>query len=439
MTPRHFLVAVALSFVAFAGLVLPVRAQDAAVPEVANARKSFVGRITADAVNVRSGPGDNYYATLKLDKGAEITVVGIKFDWLKIIPPEGSFSYVAKAFVEKSGNIGTVAREDVNVRTGSTLNQMKISLQMKLDKGQQVQIVDEKDEYYVIKPPSGAYVYVNKQFVEPVRPVNTQIADATPTAPKRIETPVAAPQQPVDSTPPTQDSALRTQDSALPPDQLAAADQPAATQPSAGGFEQLEAEFADASSKPIEQQPIKDLLARYNKFVAETALPESLKRVADIRIRTLTARNDVQEQFVAVQKMQEESKQRQTALKVEQEELKQQIEKNDVKMYAAVGTLRTSNFQSGPTTIYRLTDPATTRTVVYLRIADATKYAALIGEFVAVKGEITTESGLNLKVITPSEDAVKVAPDQVFKTIAAQIVPPSILPQAAQQASTGRD
>src|SRR5437870_10093343 len=69
-------------------------ADEAAAPAVDNSKVSFAGVVNSNAVYVRSGPGENYYATLKLEKGAQVTVVGLKFDWLKIVPPDGSFSYV---------------------------------------------------------------------------------------------------------------------------------------------------------------------------------------------------------------------------------------------------------------------------------------------------------------------------------------------------------
>src|SRR5207248_3438513 len=129
--------------------------------------------INSNAVYVRSGPGDNYYPTMKLDKGVAVTVVGIKFDWLKVSPPEGSFSYVAKAYVEKrgDGSVGRVTKPDLNVRAGSDLNAMKTTVQSKLDAGQDVQIVGEQDEYFKVKPPEGAFLYVSKQFVDPVKPL----------------------------------------------------------------------------------------------------------------------------------------------------------------------------------------------------------------------------------------------------------------------------
>src|SRR5205085_99165 len=192
-------------------------------------------------------------------------------------------------------------------------------------------------------------------------------------------------------------------------------------------FDKIEIEFADASKKTIEQQPIDDLLGRYQKLIASPQLPESMRRIGEFRVAALKARAEAKDQFVAVQKMQAESAKKQQALKAEQDELQQQIKKNEVKMYAAVGTLRTSSLQNGPQALYRLTDPQTGRTVVYIRTADQ-KYAALLNQFIGVKGDIATETSLSMKVVSPT-DAEAVDPANVFKSVAAQVVPPSLLPQ----------
>ena len=105
-----------------------------------------------------------------------------------------------------------------------------------------------------------------------------------------------------------------------------------------------------------------------------------------------------------------------------------------MKIYTAVGTLRTSSLQQGGQIMYRLTDPATGRTVCYLR-SDDPKYGQLLGQFIGVTGQIANEPGLNLKVITATEFA-KADPNELYRGIAAQIVPPSLLPNAAQIANT---
>jgi hypothetical protein len=80
--------------------------------------------------------------------------------------------------------------------------------------------------------------------------------------------------------------------------------------------------------------------------------------------------------------------------------------------------------------LYRLTDPANGRTIVYLRSADA-EYAKNIGQFVGVKGDVVTDSQLSLKVITPTATE-KVDQNLVHTKVTAQIVPPSLIPQQTQ-------
>src|SRR5437762_14383948 len=112
MTPLRFLAltVVSCSLLTFAACGL-ARADDPAtpVPEIDNSRFQFEGRVNGSAVYIRSAPSENDYPTMKLEQGQTVTVVGLKFDWLKIVPPEGSFCYVAKAYVEKRGD-GSIGR-----------------------------------------------------------------------------------------------------------------------------------------------------------------------------------------------------------------------------------------------------------------------------------------------------------------------------------------
>src|SRR5688572_1466630 len=194
-------------------------AQDEQVPVTAeNSKQSAAGVINGNAVYVHSGAGQNYYAVTKLDKGAKVTVVGIKFDWLKILPPEGTFSYVAKAFVERvgDGTVGRVTRPELNVRAGSTLNDMKAIVQTKLDQGAEVQIIGEKDEYFMIKPPAGSYCYVNKQYVDYSK--EEPVLVAKPVEPtKQAEAPTASNEQPQQTETPTQSVAPETFSTNNPP------------------------------------------------------------------------------------------------------------------------------------------------------------------------------------------------------------------------------
>src|ERR1019366_6740053 len=346
-----------------------VRGEDP-VPQVDNSKVSVVGIVNSNEVYVRSGPGENYYATIKLDKGAKVMVVGLKYNWLKIIPPDGSFSYVAKAFVEKrgDGSTGQVTKPDLNVRAGSDLVAIKTVVQTKLDENEDVTILGEQDEYFKIKPPEGAYLYVNKQFVDQAKdvPVIASAPGAEPIASSPVQPIVSAtPDAAAATTQPSVAAAPTTQSTG---DEAAARPAPA-TQPAVPlaqtEFDALETAFLDATNLPLEKQPLDALMTGYDKLTKGGELPVSMQRIAEMRLVTLKLRADARQQYAEAQKMQEEARARQTALKAEQGELTQRVKDTEVTMYTALGTLRTSSLQQTGGTLYRLTDPTSGRTLVY--------------------------------------------------------------------------
>ena len=471
MATRRFPLFAAFAFATLVAVPSGLRAQDATdaptpAPEVPNAPYNFVGEIQGTGVYVRSGPSDSYYPTTKLSKGDQVTVRGTRFNYLKIEPPANSFSYVGKAYVERHGD-GRKGRVTTaaNVRTGSELNSMKTTVQTKLEPGAEVTIRGEQEEYFKIDPPPGAYLYVQKDFVIPRQRVPAeggaivqgQPNDRQPNDGQSQRQPEAAPpasdgtgaasaiaeaatesgQQPET---PGQDRVAQaapgsgeTGGSAATDEGTAPSTGPTASQPTTATasadarFEQLEADFAAAGRQSVVEQPVDELLGRYQELVKDESLPESLKRVVDVRIAALNVRKQTRDEFTAVRKTQEEMSTRRKALQAEREELEEQIKATQVEFFAAVGTLRTSSLQQGPrgTMLYRLTDPETGRTLVYVRTSSR-DVTALLNQFVGVKGELTNDPLLRLRVITPTE-AKAVDQTKVGSTIAAAVIPTSIL------------
>lgn len=428
---------------------LVVRAQETtAGAEVENSKYQFEGRINASAVYVRSGASDNDYPTMKLDRDATITVVGMKFDWLKVLPPKNSFCYVAKAYVEKRGD-GTVGRvtQPINVRVGSDLNALKTKIASKLEAGTDVQIVGEQDEYFKIAPPAGVFVYINKQFVDPIRPVGEESAVAQGTTEQPTAVDPGAAQQPITTITPDPGSGIvvppvESAVPAQPPVEQAAANpstqpanvaaddlnKPTLTQAQAEQeFERLQNDLSAANRLPLEQQPLQQLQAGYAKVVAASVLPSTLQREAEATLDRLKVRVEDQQRFAEVVKKQEEARAQQASLQAEQREIEQRIAANEVQVFAAVGTLRVSSLQPGRETLYRLTDPRSGRTLVYIRSNDA-EISNLVGQFIGVKGQVQDDQQLQLKVITPA-GASLVDPSKVNTKVLAQITPPSLLPQ----------
>jgi hypothetical protein len=453
MSARSLLQALVIS-TATIGFVPALHAQDSApaapaTPEVDTAKYQVEGEINANAVYIRSGASENDYACLKLDKGSHVTVVGIKFEWLKIVPPDGSFCYVAKAFVDRrnDGGVGRTNAE-LRVRVGSQLNDLNNKVAMSLPANSDVNIIGEKDEYFKIKPPAGVFMYVNKQYVDLVKvagptegaggtpnanngaTANDQTAGAPTTAPTGTQVAGSAP------TPTNPPTGTENTGAAPTTGEAVAAGNPS-TQPTVDpiteatvAFDKLENDLTAANTKSLEEQPTAQLLEGYQKVAANTALPESMRRIAEFRIASLKVRNEDREKYVALKKSQEESKQKQMALKAEQQEIQEKIEQNGVTYYAAVGTLRVSSIQQGNGTLYRLTDPGTGRTLVYLRSNDP-KLGAFTGQFIGVKGDVASDSSLSLKVIAPTAFEA-VDQTKVGGQVAAQILPPSLTSNTSQ-------
>lgn len=118
--------------------------------------------ITGDRVNVRCGPGTNYRALTKLNKGDRVVVVGKKGEWFKIEPPEKVIFLVDKRYVNRFDGTGKVLRDGLSVWSGRTAQDAKVGY---LKKGQKVTIVGDEDRWYKIKPPEGTVLYVFGRYV----------------------------------------------------------------------------------------------------------------------------------------------------------------------------------------------------------------------------------------------------------------------------------
>jgi uncharacterized protein YgiM (DUF1202 family) len=134
----------------------------------------YIAEITEDNVNIRSGPGTNYYHCGKLNTGDRVKVVASKYSWSHIVPPAGSFSWISKQYISiESDNprIGVVTGDSVRVYAGSDfLKPMhSTTVQLELNRGDKVELMgEEMDDYHKIVPPTGAYLWVLTQYTRPV-------------------------------------------------------------------------------------------------------------------------------------------------------------------------------------------------------------------------------------------------------------------------------
>ncbi len=143
----------------------------------------YVAQIIGDDVNLRSGPGTNYYLCGKLNKADVVKVVQQKYGWSCVVPPEGTFSWISKQYVEidpTNPSVGIVSGDNVRVRAGSADNNPLHSDQVQgmFDKGDRVRLMgEEQSDYYKIYPPSFAYLWVSTQYT---KPLGTAVEEAKP-------------------------------------------------------------------------------------------------------------------------------------------------------------------------------------------------------------------------------------------------------------------
>lgn len=162
----------------------------------------YAAYISSDEVQARSGPGKNYYATSKLERGAMVEVY--RHDpggWYAIRPPEGSFSWVSAKFLEmKEDGIGVVKAERVAARVGTEMSEVRDVIQVQLDQGEEVRVLEARrigtgaaaQTWYKIAPPAGEFRWVFGKYVGREPPVTAAaVRDARRN--RLIESPDAGP------------------------------------------------------------------------------------------------------------------------------------------------------------------------------------------------------------------------------------------------------
>jgi hypothetical protein len=147
------------------------------VPAAAEQTFPYTAYVTAVDVFVRSGPGENYYPTDKLKVGTAVEVY--RHDpggWYAIRPPKDSFSWVSSRHLQLDGkNLATVTDERVASRVGSRLGDIRDIIQVRLHKGETVEILEPRGRelnagptpaWYKIAPPAGEFRWVSGRFVD---------------------------------------------------------------------------------------------------------------------------------------------------------------------------------------------------------------------------------------------------------------------------------
>jgi len=405
----------------------------------------FTAVVHEDEVTIRSGAGRAYYSVGTLEKGDKVVVEELFHGWNKIRPPEGVYSYISKAYVnaEGDGSTGVVNRDRAEVKAANVKGPGTLSYRIikELDKGQTVRIVAEENGWYKIEPVEGTYVYLEPGSVRRASAVNVAtepIEPSEPAAPVQPTEPTE-PSEPAEPTEPSEPTGPTEPAEPVEPTELVEPSEPTQptepTQPSEpveplepgeGGEEPIDlsqgkgetqpvviAESDDLATvdkqmlplfeKPLEEQPIDQMIAAYRGFQGDESLSPTDNRLVRLRLAALAHNKKVLE---AIRRTD------QTLAEIKAEREKQ--EKIDANTFDAVGILLASDIYDGKNMprMYRLVDPTTQRAKAYLRPTDALDAGATLGKLVGVRGPKTVDSATKLTVIEPNRVTLLEAPPE---------------------------
>ncbi len=214
-------------------------AQAAEKPALSVVAPGYTAAVVGDKVNVRSGPGTNYYECGKLNSGDTVEVKGTQVGWSRIVPPPGSFSWIAMKYISINADepsIGILTGDGIFVYAGSDYEEPMHSTtkQVTLKRGAKVTLLnEEKGGYFKIVPPKGSDLWVSSQYLKRQVP-KSKPAVTTPPSTDGTETGTAhtgeTTQTPASVTPATPESELLKQYNKLLEDIKAESAKPLAKQ-----------------------------------------------------------------------------------------------------------------------------------------------------------------------------------------------------------------
>ena len=150
------------------GVSVPVMAL--ALSATASFANSNEGTVTADALNVRSGPSTSYSITTKLYKGDKVEILETSNGWHKIKASNGKIGWVSGDYIKVSSGStsqtsykATVTATSLNVRSGAGTSYSVIT---KLSKGTVVDVLESASNgWKKVKTSNGTIGWVSGSYL----------------------------------------------------------------------------------------------------------------------------------------------------------------------------------------------------------------------------------------------------------------------------------
>ena len=127
------------------------------------------GTVTADVLNVRTGPGTSYSKVTKVYTGKVLNILETKNGWHKIQLSNSKTGWVSGDYVSIASQgssfsaMGRVNATSLNVRTGPGTS---YSVKSKLSNGSQVSITEKSNGWYKISSSNGVNGWVSGDYIK---------------------------------------------------------------------------------------------------------------------------------------------------------------------------------------------------------------------------------------------------------------------------------
>jgi hypothetical protein len=250
----------------------------------------YTAYVTADEVDVLSGPSTRHYMTHRLFAGDEVQVYRREATgWLAIRPPEDSHSWIPADVVEETNDQGVFrVLSEIAAWIGTPDNSItKHVYQVKLRPGELVEVIGEKtlrtasgeETWLKISPPAGEFRWIHIHQVSKSPPREQDLAAAR----LERETPQNVPREYREVQAAVGTGVNRVKESLAALSSLNAARREKPTQP-AMELRDLNAKHNDSDVRPVEhQQPInvtRDYTASPDGFVKRK--PRAIENTAGV-------------------------------------------------------------------------------------------------------------------------------------------------------------
>ncbi len=324
----------------------------------------YIAGITEDNVNIRSGPGTNFYSCGKLNAADKVEVVATQLSWSQIVPPPSCFAWISKQYVTADANtpnVGTVNADAVRVYAGSeSLKPIhSTTVLVKLNKGDKVALFGQQEgDYLKIAPPPGSYLWISTNYTKPIGPASA------------AERPTPAP-MPI--------PALTTTTLSVEAQKLAE-------------YYAFEKQLRAEKEKPLEQQNYQALKKAFVEIAGNKEAGKAA-RYSEYAIKQIEQCELAQRVRTEVEL--QDSQFEQTKQKIEKARDAKLAQVKDLSKFVVIGQLQVSNIYGAEeqTRRYRLIDASTGKTICYAQPTgsaaniDITRF---IGQQVGLVGTIET-------------------------------------------------